>query len=379
VKRTASAAMPTLLAIILLVFAFNIQPVKTEPITIIVPDDYPTIQEAINAASDGDTVFVRNGTYYEQVVISKTVSLIGETKETTVIDGNMTAAVVWINADNVEIAQFTIRNGGGHYAGITLSSIGNHITNNILLNNWCGINLKNYVAYNVIAGNNIMNNLNGISGEMWSNNAIIGNTLTDNLLGIYIGSYSNHNTIAFNNIRNHWREGISMWHSAHNTFEGNDITDNNRGGFSAGITIGFQIGFSSGNNFFHNNMVNNGKQIDLQGEQEPIVWDNGCEGNYWSDYNGADLDGDGIGDTPYIIDENNADGYPLMNPYWNPADVDHDLDVDIYDVVLACNAYGSTYLDPHWNPHCDIARPHRVIDIYDIMMIAGSYGEEYNP
>jgi nitrous oxidase accessory protein NosD len=44
-------------------------------------------------------------------------------------------------------------------------------------------------------------------------------------------------------------------------------------------------------------------------------WDNGEEGNYWEDYNGTDANNDGIGDTPYVIDDNNVDNYPLMYPY----------------------------------------------------------------
>lgn len=108
------------------------------------------------------------------------------------------------------------------------------------------------------------------------------------------------------------------------------------------------------------------------------TWDNGWEGNYWSDHNGTDSNGDGISDTPHIINVNNTDNYPLMNRYWNPGDINHDLKVDIYDAVLVCVAYTSTPSDPHWNPHCDIAEPYGIIDIYDVVMMAGSYGKEYN-
>ena len=68
---------------------------------IIVPDDFSTIQEAINAASDGDIIFVRNGTYYENVVVNKAVSLIGQDSNKTIVDGNGGFSAVSITAPYV--------------------------------------------------------------------------------------------------------------------------------------------------------------------------------------------------------------------------------------------------------------------------------------
>jgi len=59
--------------------------------------------------------------------------------------------------------------------------------------------------------------------------------------------------------------------------------------------------------------VDNHKQVDSYNSKN--IWDNGWEGNYWSDYTGKDRNGDEIGDTPYVIDENNRDNYPIMNPW----------------------------------------------------------------
>ena len=90
-RRVLSGIMLTLLLISMLTLAFDIQPVKLEPTTWTVDDDGPadfyTIQGAINAASPGDTIFVYSGTYYENVVVNKTVSLIGENRSNTIIDG----------------------------------------------------------------------------------------------------------------------------------------------------------------------------------------------------------------------------------------------------------------------------------------------------
>jgi hypothetical protein len=67
--------------------------------------------------------------------------------------------------------------------------------------------------------------------------------------------------------------------------------------------------------------MNNSSQVSSSSVLFPSstnLWDNGVEGNYWSDYNGTDSNQDGIGDTPYIIDANNVDHYPLMAQYVIP-------------------------------------------------------------
>ncbi len=129
-KKVVSAIMLSLLSTSILMLTFNIQPVGAG--TIIVPDDYPTIQGAVNAASDGDIVFVRNGTYYEHVCVNKTVSIVGQDRNTTTIDGNQTGTVVTVTADNVNIGGFTVQNGE---AGLDLAGDGNTVTSSIFSSN----------------------------------------------------------------------------------------------------------------------------------------------------------------------------------------------------------------------------------------------------
>jgi len=131
-SRAASGIILALLLIVTLNSAFSIQPVKTEPTPIMVPDDYPTIQEAINHANEGDTIFVRNGTYSERIIVNKTVSLIGENRNTTIIDGNKTETLVNVTADNVTISGFTVQNGE---IGIDLNSNSNTVASNIISSN----------------------------------------------------------------------------------------------------------------------------------------------------------------------------------------------------------------------------------------------------
>jgi nitrous oxidase accessory protein len=127
--------------------------------TIVVPDDYSTIQEAINNAVDGDTIFVRAGTYYEHVVVNKTVSLVGEDVNATIIDGKDTRHVVYVVQNNVNITGFTVRNSGHTHmpdldAGICLNgTIGCVISENRAIDNgFSGISLL-YSQYSKITGN----------------------------------------------------------------------------------------------------------------------------------------------------------------------------------------------------------------------------------
>ncbi|MDH5788460.1 MAG: hypothetical protein OEZ40_09245 [Candidatus Bathyarchaeota archaeon] len=75
---------------------------------------------------------------------------------------------------------------------------------------------------------------------------------------------------------------------------------------------------SSNNIIYHNNFINNTQQV--YSENSVNIWDDGYPsgGNYWSDYTDVDLNNDGIWDHPYVIDENNKDRYPLVNP-WTPS------------------------------------------------------------
>jgi parallel beta-helix repeat protein len=128
------------------------------------PGNYTTIQNAVDAASDSDTIFVYAGTYYGIITISKSVTLTGEDKNNTVIDGGSSGNVVNVTADNVNITGFTVQNGGSspRDAGIELYSVQNcNITGNTINNNtWRGIYLS-YSSNNIITGNTISNSWYG--------------------------------------------------------------------------------------------------------------------------------------------------------------------------------------------------------------------------
>jgi len=135
--------------------------------------------------------------------------------------------------------------------------------------------------------------------------------------------------------------------------------------------IGIYASYTENNVIYHNSFINNTDQVSLSSSSD--IWDNDYEGNYWSDYAGTDSDGDGIGDNPYIINENNRDRYPLMNPYIH-VDLNDDGAVDICDVILMAVAYGSYPGHPRWNLAADINKD-LIVNILDAIIIARNFGK----
>ena len=171
---------------------------------IIVPDNYTTIQEAINNANDNDTIFVRNGMYHEHVVVDKKLSLIGENRDITIIDGDGTGVVVYLGT-NATITNFTIRNGAygikiwSYYLTPVYSD--NAINNTKIVDNLYGGICVRGCANNTITNNIIANNtLFGI--HLWhaGNNTIINNTVVKNGHGIDFYGNSNDNILRNNNM-----------------------------------------------------------------------------------------------------------------------------------------------------------------------------------
>ena len=276
--------------------------VKSNSGIIRVPEDYPVIQWAINAAKPGDTILVSEGTYYERIVINKTLNLLGENRDKTIIDARGTGTVVAITADNVNFSGFTIR--GGNY-GIDIASFGNKIFNNIVKNNVYGIYQTLFAPSNSLIYDNIIENNNfGLCCD--------GNIIKNNVITLNRGIYSGYgldcgHSIVYNNSITENYCGISLnrvsdWN---NLFVSNTIA-NNKIGISVGIV-------STPNVVYHNNFINNDAQI--EGTSSNVIWDNGAEGNYWSDYQGKDFNGDGIGDT--LIPHLGVDKYPLVER-WSP-------------------------------------------------------------
>ena len=150
------------------------------------------IQSLIDNASDGDTIYIPSGIYYENIIINKSISLIGEDKNTTIINGGLSRSVVNINANWVDINGFTLKNSSDEYgedAAIILEASYSTIKNNILVNVSDGIFLSG--CHNSIISNLIETERDGagINLAESSNNLIDGNQIFYSNIGILLFGY----------------------------------------------------------------------------------------------------------------------------------------------------------------------------------------------
>jgi parallel beta-helix repeat protein len=311
--------------------------------TYTVPTDYSTISEAINHASDGDTIAVKNGVYHENLQINKSISIIGENNQNTILIGvggvdRGACPVVALNAENAKIIGFTIESQ--NYTSTNLYATGikiqaDHCTiqGNIIQNNYMGL-FCSVQSYTQIIGNTITSNLKdgmrfyggsyyNISGNTIIKNAVSGlalqgysntvtnNTFDHNLRGLGLGaSYS----VVFGNKFAYNTESAIWLAGSKNIIAGNDILQN-----KWGIYITPQWAAPRDNTFYHNNFLANIYGVYVN-ESAPVqFWDKGAKsgGNYWSDYQtkyptATEIGNSGIANTPYLVYTDAQDNYPLI-------------------------------------------------------------------
>jgi parallel beta-helix repeat protein len=239
-----------------------------------------TIQDAIEDTDtlDSHTIFVRNGIYYEHVIVNKTLRLTGENSNATIIDGGGYGNVLHVTSDFVNISNLYVRKCGSNWdnAGIIINSDCNTIKNNNICHNnnfglWCSGS-----SFNSIFNNNMSSNDNeGISFYYTSHSIISDNTIcSNNGSGINLKFTSNNNTINGNIIQgNHF--GIYLLESWYNNIIQNSICQNNGSGIwitqssrnhiaenevNANEEHGIQITDSSNYNFIQENSISDNIQ-----------------------------------------------------------------------------------------------------------------------
>jgi parallel beta-helix repeat protein len=291
--------------------------------------NYDTIQAAIDAPQtlDEHTITVDAGTYYEHVVVNKTVSLIGEDSETTIVDGNMSGAIVSVNASSVLVSNFTIQNSfigvyiegspnsiisgnnikncdhgvavwdlgsvnttiSGNYIktnmyGIWLTGSSNKITENTFAN--CGLfvlySYENLVVDNLVNGKPLVY-LEGISNYTVEdagqvilvncNRIRVENLAISNTTVAVTLSETNSTRIAGNNITANRDYGIYLVDSSNNTISGNNITNN---------LNGVRLWKSSNNIMTKNNVTNKVKSIEFTQSSNNSITENYIVNNEYS-------------------------------------------------------------------------------------------------
>jgi parallel beta-helix repeat protein len=220
--------------------------------------DYPyrTIQDAIGAVFDGYTIYVMNGTYKEHVIIDKIITLYGEDKNTTILDGDGVDDVVTISVPDVKISGFTVQNSGTQIldAGIKTLSLNSNATieNNIVQNNAIGVFLNYGYApsWNIVRNNTIVNNIKGIYTHWANNGEIKGNTIAQNVENGIEMECSKNSFITGNIISDNGGYGIYLrGESDRNTITGINVIQDN--------AVGVKISESNRNVISKNNFIGN--------------------------------------------------------------------------------------------------------------------------
>jgi len=315
------------------------------------PADYNTIQAAINAATTRSTIYVYNGTYPENIIVNRTVYLVGESNASTIINGKSLGTVVDITQGGVKLLNFKITNSSatqGHNKGIGVGGIVCTLTGNILTKTSIGIEVNGFndtsiskntiydntygillhdAGWTTMSGNFIANNSNGLylNGTLCGNTTFTQGIISNNTVGVQFSNvtYSeiSETAITYNTF------GVQFTETTYSTLSRSNISYNTQGGimltgsscYNNSITgnnvslnsIGIYLSLSKQNSIIKNDvMYNENSNLWVLGSSDNTIYDNNFigesqafvsassnffdngypqGGNYWSDYTGTDL------------------------------------------------------------------------------------------
>lgn len=311
-NRRLGVQIITYITILLFIFptlSYAVQsapPVSQETIVVDINGngDYTSIKEAITNADPTNIILIQKGVYNEHAIeVNKKLEIIGEDSSNTIIDcsGNLGLT---LSSTYVDISNLQIINTGEYAISVLPGATGCTISNCVIntLNKCVAIDIRS--SYNSISDCS----LSGFNGNKQgikihgSNNNVKNCNINDFSNGILVLLGSNNNNISNCNIINNENAIDFRLNSNNNIISNCNIYSNLQG---------IKIWQNSNNNIIYlNNLWKN--DIDAI-DKENNTWDNGAQGNYWDKYEGRDNNIDNIGDTPYIISEENKDRFPLMN------------------------------------------------------------------
>jgi parallel beta-helix repeat protein len=297
---------------------------------------YPSIQAAIENATDGQTIYVSSGLYSESLIVDKPITLVGENASTTEI--NASTSVLNVQVDNVSISDFTVRYTGCTCYGYSSVNVTNshnvNVTDNTIISDDYGIRVAASTAVIVadddvgqvgdaslvvsnssavlVFGNHLTGNLDGVEIDNGNDSTFWNNTVMAQLTGIFMAE-SFGNMFFNNNIFSATQIGLSFSSDYNNTFFDNDV--------HSASEYALFLWQTSANSFFHNNFLQNSYVQIYSNDNSTDSFDNSIEGNYWCNYIGVDSNHDGISDTPYVMDSTMyhrlVDNFPLMSPIFS--------------------------------------------------------------
>ncbi len=271
---------------------------------------YDKIQDAINASTDGDTVFVYNGTYYENIVVNKTINLTGYGRDNTIINGSGSGNTIEITVSYVNITGFTVTGCGSNTwdAGLDFSNADycKVFNNNISSNPRLGINIRMFSNENEIINNNFFSNYDGIYLSSPNNTIKNNNFSSNNWNGI--NSHSSFNNVSHNNLYLNNYNGIYV-KATYNYIANNNAYLN--------VHHGIYLAGADNNTIKKNNITNNDKNgMLLQGSDDNVVIDNNFIDNYGTGIAiGSTSSSNNV--TNNIISPINGNGIHIASAYYN--------------------------------------------------------------